>query len=120
MKYLRLFELFEPEKHKFNNKEYYKIYWLLPTDKRFKDALKKINCNEYFMNELLTKTIYRESAYIFIGYTGTTPVTNIVTRWGWNEYKSELTDYYYEKYGYKFGGAINIPDWEFNIKKYNL
>lgn len=122
MKYIRLYEetILEPKNHKFGNKLYYKIYWLLPTDDRFKDSLNKINCNKEYIRDLLTSPVYRENLFIFIGYDGSTSAINDRVRWGWCAYEGTLKNEFYEEERYKFGGAINIEDYELKANKYNL
>jgi len=110
MKYIKTFEAVD-----------YKIYWLIPTDERFKDSLKKINCSKYYL-----KTIsgVRDSEkklnhdYMFVGYSE--GVNDMNLGWGWNVYIGKIKDAWYEEHGYKFGGTINIPEFEFEIKKYNI
>ena len=115
----RLFEGFEPQKIKFNNKEYSKIYWLLPNDNRLKKALNKINCNKAYLDRVLTRPVYRLKPYLFIGYDGYGNYEQ--SRWGWCEYEGTLKHDFYESEGYEFGGAINM-DYESEIiaNKYNI
>lgn len=118
MKYIRLFEGFEPQKIKFKNKYYYKIYWLLPTDDRLEKSLNKIHCDETYMDYVLTRPVY--SPFTFIGYDGSAYVKYATNRWGWVNYEGTLKCDFYEYDGYEFGGAINIKDYELESNKYNL
>jgi len=120
MKYIKMFELFEPEEYKLDNKYYYKIYWLLPTDERFEDSLKKIKCDSKYMKSILQAKIYKKSPYIFVGYDGSSTVKYLSSRWGWVGYNGELISDYYEEEGYKFGGTINMHESELIANKYNL
>ena len=94
-------------------------YWLLPTDERFEDSLKKINCPEYIMKlRFLHNHELRDGfKYAFIGCETN---SSHYSDWGWNTYKGELSDEYYEECKYKFKGLVNIEEHELVADKYNL
>ena len=88
-----------------------KCYWLIPTDDRFEKSLLEINCPGWDISFIFLKNkdFFQEKNYIFVS-----------SSWGWTPYKGILRCKGYEKMGYKFMGAINIPDYEFDAKKYNI
>lgn len=108
MKYIKLYESFIEN----NNTD--KMYWLLPTDERYEHSLLKINCENSGMLSILKRQAYNQK-YIFIGYN-----KKGENRWGWVNYNDKLTCDFYENKGYKFGGTVNIPDYEIIANKYNL
>jgi hypothetical protein len=118
MKYIKLYE---------NRNE--KLYWLIPTDDRFEDSLKKIKCAKSYSEGLL-KSVHQytrksddpnfDNKYMFIGYNGKSRVKHSSSKWGWNPYYGKLYDSYYEEEGYKFAGMVNIEEYELTANKYNL
>ncbi len=109
MKYLKQFEK--------NNQ---KMYWLLPTDNRFKKSLIQINCTERKIRSLLDSSSLKEHKYVFIGYDKTNYDSNIDFKWGWNEYRNKMTDDYYENNNFKFMGTVNIDESELVANKFNI
>jgi len=107
---------------KFEGKTYEEsLYWLIPTDNRFIESLKKIKCSPKYMdifNGNYCKA--RSYKYVFIGYS----IVDTVEPWGWNSYYEEMSDNYFKKNGYIFMGNVNIDDGEIElsevINKYNL
>jgi hypothetical protein len=98
-----------------------KLYWLVPTDDRLGYSLKKIKCAKSF-SEGIQNSIkeYYNGEYIFIGYNGKANTKISSSKWGFNQYKGELSDPYYEEEGYRFVGMVNIDEYELDANKYNL
>jgi hypothetical protein len=98
-----------------------KLYWLVPTDDRFEDSLKKIKCPKDVIYGMLNGIISDNNKYIFIRYNGK-EISMILAanKWGFNPYKGELYDPFYEKEGYRFVGMVNIDEYELDANKYNL
>jgi hypothetical protein len=97
----------------FENTRYWS-YWLLPTDDRFEKSLKSIDCPQDVRERrfLYNHDLRDYNKYVFVGrdHIG----------WGWNPYKGEKLDNYYQRCKYKFKGMINIEDYELESEKYNL
>ena len=100
----------------FENKKSKKLYWLIPTDDRMKDSLKQIKLPKVFINSMLDQNFIRwnENKYIFVCYDGPS------NKCGWNPYKGNILDDYFEQNGYSFAGKINLEDYELDAIKYNL
>jgi hypothetical protein len=112
MKYLKRFEAKTHDES---------LYWLIPTDDRFRESLKEIKCSSNYMNILNGDSCKaRKYKYVFIGYS----IVDNIEPWGWNSYSDEMVDRYFEKNGYKFMGTVNILDGEIElsevVNKYNL
>jgi len=115
MKYLKFFE-----------DELYNetTYWLVPTDKRFKNSLKKLNCPKdriqnyvnYALENVLTIKDYRRN-YMYIVYH---PEYEPLKKWGYEYYNGGINDKWMDEKGYKFGGVINVDESEFVANKFNL
>ena len=108
MKYIKTYEHEEEGK-----------YWLLPTDDRFYKSLKKIKCDDNYIQILLSLKI--KEPFIFIGCNINIPVNKSNNGWGWNKYEGKKYDKWYKGYGYKFMGTVNM-DYESEIiaNKYNI
>jgi len=102
------------------------LYWLLPTDDRFADSLKQIDCRkprkfEYFDG-------HNDDKYVFIcfkNYSMTMPSKTDTndergTQWSWMPYEGKEYCEYLESKGYKYAGKVNIPDYELTVINYNL
>ena len=110
MKYIKLYE-----EDKWFIPDIERKYWLLPTDRRFKKSLKKIDCSPIFIDSILK---FRESyhkkynqKYIFIAKNDSV--------WGWMPYGEKNSDEFFNKRDYVFCGNINIED-EMTAIKYNI
>jgi hypothetical protein len=109
MKYIKLFE-------NDLNPPVLPTYWLVPTDDRFSDSLKKIGISDKFTEFLKYKEILEP--YIYISYT---PGYGLVKDgWGMNPYKNGHGNSLYIEYKYIFGGNLNIPYYELKAMKYNI
>jgi len=86
-----------------------KKYYLIPTDDRFYQSLKTIQYPKDLIPRL--ESLRKEHKYLFIDYDG--------EYWEWSKYSDDFVNFY-EIGGYKFMGAINIPEYELSSKKYNL
>ena len=105
MKYIKTFE------YDINTNS---MYWLVPTDDRFENSLKQIECPDEKIELFLTNNEIKKYDYIFIDYS--------YDNWGWNDYHGKMLDEYYENRNYKFMGTINIDynDIDFAVNKFNL
>lgn len=116
MKYIRLFE----EKEFESKTKTPRYYWLLPTDYKFEDSLRKIGCPEYKIRLFLDNNYIPKDYFVFIGLAKYTDIDS----WGWNNYEGSLNSRYYDETDYDYKGIINIEDWEFEVKtmtnKYNI
>ena len=117
MKYLKLFEKQKKTSDLVDSKK----YWLLPTDRRFRSALKKIGFDRdihsfvtSLRKRLLDKPDYNN--YVFICYES----FDEDCPFSWMPYQGELFDEYLENEEFKFSGLINIEEYELSLKKYNL
>jgi len=115
MKYIKLFEydLTTPV---------LPTYWLVPTDDRFSDSLKKIGIskefNKYLRNSLDKHPELLTLPYLYVSYT---PGYGLIgDGWGMLWYRKGGGERWYIEGRYTFGGNINIPDYELNTMKYNL
>jgi len=108
MKYIKKFENIWDED---------KFYWLVPTDNRFEDSLKKIGVGPDWCSKFLNNNKLLKNKYIFIGRT-----TNIKNDyyWCWMPYEGKIICNFYEEDKYMFMGDINIKDEELDAEKYNL
>jgi len=110
-----------------------KQYWLLPTDKRFVPALKKINVAPSYIDILIGKTCdaTRRSDKVFISHSNSADANyEPCFGWGWMPYtnkpeeedKGVITNDYYETQHYEFKGIVDIEELELKlaINKYNL
>lgn len=119
MKYLKKFE--NRIDKKYTDKSY---YWLVPTDDRFEDSMKKIGCpSDFIFNKL--ESGFSRYKYVLISHIGydlvpKKPQENSNNRWGWNEYKGNIPDVFYSSIGYEFAGYVNMTEYELDIIKYNL
>ena len=105
MKYIKTFE----------NELYNKpTYWLLTSDDRFEKSLKQIKCPNNNIKIFLNNNRIKNIKYVFICYS---PYNK---QWEWNSYKGKLLDDYLEENNYKFGGSININEFELDADKFNL
>ena len=96
------------------------MYWLLPTDKRFKKSLKELNCSNEKIKGMSHSKEIKKHNYIFVGYTPNRSDSNDDNNWGWNSYKGKPKDRHYEENDYKFMGMINIDESEFAANKFNI
>lgn len=117
MKHIKLFE----------SETHFSSYWLLPTDDRFEDSLRKIGCpDDVYNQKFKNNNNIKKFKYIFIGYSCYTYVFDYIKninnpdKWGWNHYNSTLSDPYYEENKYKFMGLVNISDFELEANKFNI
>jgi len=102
---------------KFENASDDNCYWLLPTDERFEDSLKKIGCDKEYMKVLLdSDDNVRINEYVFV----LKDTSRKGCKWGWDPYAGLLHYDYFEDAGYEFKGLVNISEYEFAMKKYNL
>jgi len=121
MKYLKKFEDEDFTEQDFQNlkDERHNYYWIIPTDDRFEDSLKKLHCPKSFIeyrlryNHILSKI----DKYMIINFEGTDNDIKNEDCWGWDYYKDIK---FHENRGDKYMGTINIPDYEFDADKYNL
>lgn len=122
MKYLKKFEDVEEYKPKNYYGKHY--YWLVPTDDRFEDSMRKIGCPQPYIRTKLYLDFLKDLKYIFISYNGYESGLrndNDTSRWGWNKFRnSEIPNNFYEKNGFTFAGYINISEYELEANKYNL
>jgi len=93
-------------------------YWLIPTDDRASKALDKIGITDKkrMMNSIKQNRIFRD--YIFVGYFGH-------PNGGYFGHRIPMDGNFlhskeYDKDGYINMGAVDIPDYEIDVKKYNL
>lgn len=103
-----------------------KYYWLLPTDYRFENALRKIGWVKVDLPhnpDFLTNVSIKAEKYVYIG---TIPATNY---WGWMNFNESIDITpdnikcdFYENNEYKFQGIVDIPELELELdaNKYNL
>lgn len=105
---------------KYEDIKYFGEYWLLPTDERFEDSLKKINCPIIFINRCLRNSDLRSYSYAFIGFWYHQMLYNTEDAYGWVKYNGNIPCSFYVDAGFKFGGLINIEKYELESKKYNL
>jgi len=112
MKYIKKFEKYSQ-----------KMYWLIPTDKRFKKSLKQLNFSIEKIKGFSNSKEIKKHNYIFVGYNPNLNSNNNNIddyNWGWNRYRGKPTEDYYEDNNYKFMGNINIDESEFAANKFNL
>lgn len=109
MKHIKKFE------NKRSNRDY---YWLLPTDDRFEDSLKQINCPTPRIYEFLRNNNI-ENKYIFIA-NAPNGISTSSPYWAWNNYIDVEYDITFDGMGFKYMGKINILDSEFVAMKYNI
>ena len=100
VKFLKKFEDTE-DTEEYKPKNYYGkfYYWLVPTDDRFEDSMRKIGCPEKFINRKL-EFDFSEYKYIFISYSGYDSggmKYDDVDKWGWNNYDGEIPNKFYNK-----------------------
>ena len=95
MKYLKKFENIEEN-----------FYWRVPTDKRMKLALKKINYPTHMMDRRLNRKY--NTNYIYI-------TKSIYGEFGW-----ETNLEWLKSNNYIFMGNVDIEDYELDSEKYNL
>jgi len=92
-------------------------YWLIPTDDRYEDSMKKIGAPDRYIDRM-SYFHKRAGKYVFIIYDE--DYADEYKKWGYNEYRGKLTDNYCEDNKFKFKGLVNIPEYELEAEKYNL
>ena len=98
-----------------------KEYWLIPTDERYKEALDIINCTDsnYISRIFSGSNEYEDDDPIFLKLD--------TMGWGWNAFRGDKYDVYFDILGYVNNGIILLTDEDFwlwnlkqNVKKYNI
>ena len=83
-----------------------KCYWLLPTDNRFENALKEIDCYKDIIRIYLdSDDEVRKNNYIFVRKDTRNAAHQ---EWGWNLFDGLLIDTYYDSKGYTFNGTVML------------
>jgi hypothetical protein len=89
------------------------LYWLVPTDKRFRRSLVKIGCSPSWINFQVKNSNILEHEYAYIAF-----ITGGMQTWNWMP--SSDGTYFERNWGCKFMGSVNIEPFELDGFKYNL
>ncbi len=92
------------------------IYYLIPTDDRLEDALRKIGCSDYYYKQFMRNKNVKPYKFIFVNkYEYYNKI-----QWNWSRFKDIEKDISFEQTGSIYGGKINIEDSEIQSYKYNI